>query len=339
MSRLLGKITVTLAWLTAILLIPAPESSALDTAIQLTAGYDDNPSLSADATASSFACYQIKLAHAFFSDLPSVDGGLFVNSMYQDYFSIEDRYQFNAGGSLIFPLSEGRLLPGIHSDVLVYRDNFTQEDDRNDMAVGCQIDWLASGRLTLGIRQEWTWSDYRNPVYDVAARHRCGMTPDNDNTACSGPGQSQGYGQCQGQGQQGQDQTASQDREDRLSITGLHALVFLTPEIQTDLSLEYNRLSSSVDTESYRQTGAVLSLLWMPYELWEIRLETAYKRSEYDDAVSDRRDTAYHTNWGITRFINNFELFFQMEWTKNNSPLEAEDYRQTVTQCGVIWSF
>jgi hypothetical protein len=333
MNRLFGKITVTLVWLAAFLLIPVLETPALDTSIQLAAGYDDNPSLSADATASSFACYQIKLAHSFFSDLPSVDGGLFMNGMYQDYFSVEDNYQFNAGASLIFPLSEGRLLPGIYSDVLLYRDNFTEEDDRNDIAVGGQIDWLANARLTLGIRQEWTWSDYRNPVDDVSGSgHTCEMTT--DHTACSGQGQGQGQGQGHRYGQ-----ITSQDRDDRLSITGLHALLFLTPEVQTDLSLEYNRLSSSVNTESYRQTGAVLSLLWMPHNLWEIRLETAYKRAEYDEEVSDRTDTTYHTNWGITRFINNFEIFFQMEWTKNNSPLETEDYRQTVTQCGVIWSF
>jgi len=115
-------------------------------------------------------------------------------------------------------------------------------------------------------------------------------------------------------------------------------MFFLTPEIQSDLLFEHRSLNSSSDMESYSRNTLSLSLLWTPNDLWEISSTAAARRAEFDDET-DRRDTLYSGSIGISRFIGKFELFFQFEWTKNDSSLDIECFRQTVTQCGMALSF
>ncbi|OQX20362.1 MAG: hypothetical protein BWK80_35820, partial [Desulfobacteraceae bacterium IS3] len=100
-------------------------------------------------------------------------------------------------------------------------------------------------------------------------------------------------------------------------------------------------LDSSVDTESYGQNGVNLSFLWTPADAWEISAMTGWKRFDYDESFQDkeRTDTRYLAGFGVSRFIKNIELFFHTEWMKNDSDSASESYRQTVTQCGVNFSF
>ncbi len=332
MERQFGKITGCSLLLVILSFILITGAAASDMSVELDAGYDDNVSLSSTAEGSAFGSYRIKFYHQLFPDLPSADCDIFIDVSYQDYFRLGDNYELRPGISLTFPLSDGRIVPGIMSEALIYRDDFTEEDDRNEIMAGVQLEWLTTARVSLGFRQTWTWLDYTEPV--ILQTDIPSLRPG------KGWGMPGGPHHHHQEDDDTQEQTSS-SRDDHLRSTGIRGTLFLTPAIQTHISLEHNRLDSSVETESYRQNSGMLSLLWEPSDLWEISATTFWKRAEYDQDIenTDRTDTTYDVGLGISYFINNLELFFHVEQTENDSPLDIESYCQTVTQCGLIFSF
>ncbi len=327
--------------LPAVLLLTGSESLSLETLIETAAGYNDNVPLLPDNTGSAFMRYQMKLNHRFFFGSLAGDGDVLLTGNYRDYFQVSDNYQIKAGGSLNYALSEGRLPVGVSSEAMLYRDDYLEEDDRSEISFAAQMDWIATSRLTLGLRQSWIWSDYRNPVIVSTSGHHYGTGA--GMMKCEGQEQSSeltfGNKDCADGGEMsGQPLSDEVSRNDRIRVTGLEAMFFLTPEIQSSLLFEHRRLNSSADMESYRRNSLSLSLLWTPNELWEFSATAAWRRAEFDDET-DRRDTLYSGSIGISRFIGKFELFFQFERTKNDSSLDIECFSQTVTQCGMALSF
>lgn len=300
MERQFGKITGCSLLLVSLSFILITGAAASDMSVELAAGYDDNVSLSSTAEGSAFGSYQIKFYHQFLPDLLSADCDIFIDGSYQDYFSMGDNYELRPGISLTFPLSNGRLVPGIMAEVLIYRDDFIKEDDRDEIMAGVQLEWLTTARVSLGFHHIWAWLDYTEPVILQTVR------------PSSGPGK--GRGMPGGPHHQEHDDThqhTSSSRDDHLRSTGIQGMLFFTPEIQGHISLEYNRLDSSIETESYRQNSGILSLLWAPGDLWEISATTFWKRAKYDQDIenTDRTDTICNAGLGISCFIDKFEFF------------------------------
>jgi len=254
----------------------------------------------------------------------SAEGDIFIKGDYQDYLDVPDNYELQGGLSFSFPLAKGRWLSSIFSEAAIYRDSFIPEDDRDELTAGGAVEWLTTGRFSLIVRQSWSWIDYKEPVIFYTDSH----TSEDG----KGMGWSHGHG---GENQHYQ----SFSRDDRISSSGFEGKFFLSPTIETSLSAEYNYLNSSVETESYLQNGLYFSFLWKPHDMWEINAKSFLKNTDYDNPTLDRTDKTFFTSLGISCFINNFEIFLQIENTENNSSFDTESYQQMVTQCGFLFSF
>ncbi|MGE0087725.1 MAG: hypothetical protein AB7S75_25215, partial [Desulfococcaceae bacterium] len=129
--------TVICVMLTAfVCLIPVKPASALDTSLEFSTGYNDNVPKTPDAEGSAFCVYGLKLVQPLFSESAAADGKLSVQAEYEDYFSTGDNYRLQAGAELAWPLYEGRIIPGILSDVLFFQDDLLEEDERNEITAG-----------------------------------------------------------------------------------------------------------------------------------------------------------------------------------------------------------
>ncbi|OQY60493.1 MAG: hypothetical protein B6245_01145 [Desulfobacteraceae bacterium 4572_88] len=342
-KRLQGKFMVRYLITGLFLLVPlivqhfSTGAAYADISIQVISGYDDNVSMTSDKKGSGFASYRIRLARDFFSACPSADANVFVDGTYHDYLRVGNNYQLRTGASLNFSLADGRILPGIISEASVYRDDFLEEDDRNEISAGGQIDWLASARLTLTARYTMTWSDYRNELVFY------GEYADNSSDQSGHHGAGGQHHGAGGQRQYAMAGTQSEEayRDDRFDSGVLQATAYLTPVLQASMSAEHNRRHSSVGTESYRQNCLSLSLLWSIGGSWELSAMSFWKRADYHDTPAGmyRKDTRYGVGLGISFFIKNAELFLNAEWTENDSALDSESYFRTVTQCGFMWAF
>jgi len=300
------------------------KAMSLDISLGLSAGYDDNLSQEQTAVSSAFTSHQIKLYQLLFSDISSAEGNIFIEGDYQNYSDVPDNYKLRGGLSFSFPLAKGRLLPSIFSEAAIYRDSFISEDERDEMLAGGAVEWLATGRFTLIVRQTWNWSDYKEPVILYTGSH----------ASESGAGKEWSHGH----GGENQHQQ-SFSRDDRISSSEIEGKFFLSPTIETSLSAECNYLNSSAETESYLQNALYLSFLWKPHDMWEISAKSFLKNTDYDNPALERTDKTFFISLGISCFIRNFEIFLQVENTENDSSLDIESYHQTVTQCGFLFSF
>jgi hypothetical protein len=291
-------------------------ASATDISVAMAVGHDDNPTQSPEPISSMFSLYRIGLSQPFFVDSPLVDSKGYIGSKYQDYFNVKDNYQIYAGGSFAMPLADGRLVPDFFYEGTIFRDNELPADSMNEHCLGGRLEWLPYARLTLEIQQTLCWQNYINED-DVYANGG----PKNINK--------QDIGQ----------QTYS--RDDRLYATGFLFYYNFTPETDAELLFTHDRLSSTIAEESHVENGVKLSLLWEPLNIWEISGTISWDKSVYDDPTDgiDRQDTAWNIGAGISRLVGQYELFFRVNRTDNNSSLSEETYTNMVTLCGVSRSF
>ncbi|MEZ4524750.1 MAG: hypothetical protein R2941_02370 [Desulfobacterales bacterium] len=301
--------------------------SALDTSLEFSTGYNDNVPKTPDAEGSGFWLCEIRLLQRLFSGSADAEGQISAEAAYQDYFRTGDSYHLQAETELAWPLSDGRIIPGIFSDVLVYRDDAVEEDERSEVTAGGFADWLASPYLTLGIRQSWSWADYRNP----AAGCGCRSTLSGQSEHAGGKGMNSDHS-CL---------TENKNRDDRMQTVGIHSTFYLSPALAAEILGEHIRNRSSVKTESCNENALTASVAWNPSEFWEISVLGSARHLRYEKAMhdEDRKDTVFHAALRVSRFIGKFELRVQAQWTHNDSSEEKEDYRQQVMQCGFGFSF
>ncbi len=300
------------------------------------AGYNDNVAESPEAEGSGFLMYHSGLTHRFsFSGLyPDID--LYADGVYYDYFDADDQYQMKAGTVLTWSAVNGRLRPAVLGEGLIYRDDLMIDDERNEEMVGGQLEWLYSARLTLRAVQTLRWADYTNPVLYI---ERETPVPGTRNPG-GGPGPVY-PGPGVPPGLRPGEILRSESRDDRLWRSALQGTIYINSSLWTDISLEYLRLDSSVDVESFREYALFGSLVWQPADNWEIFVTGGWQEADYDDTPRDidRTDTIRTTGAGVSRFFGNLEVFGRVQWRKTDSDLAGEEYRQTVVQCGVLWSF
>jgi len=130
-------------------------------------------------------------------------------------------------------------------------------------------------------------------------------------------------------------------RDDNLYTIHLYDNLFLTPQLNGTAYAGFAWLDSSLDLESYRQWYMGGEMGWDFREQWQLSLNAAWAQLDYYQGVDpfDRTDMTFSTGLRVSRFIKPVELFCQSDWLKSNSDLHTEFYHQTVSQCGLSWSF
>ena len=298
---------------------------ALDTDLEVSAGYDDNPAEVDEMDGSGFARYRARLMQSFSGDAKGADADIFLDAAYEHYFDLEDNYRLRAGGTLDIATGNDRFLPGLFAEVSAYRDDLVADDERDELLLGGFLEWLVDARLTLTLRQAFAWSDYRNRV--------------------SLPGQrAHSMGKGKGRGRQQQipvDELITYDRDDDIRSTEAAATWYVTPDVQADFSFQYRDVASSDDYESFQEVGGSARIGWFNPKVAEIFLTGFWSKLDYEDAPEDieREDDLYGFGIGANREMGKMTLYIRYDRTVNDSPVDGENYEKAVAQCGVIYSF
>lgn len=297
----------------------------VDASMEAAIGYDDNAAEVSDGDGSGFGEYRLRLTQLFLRETKWIDGDVFLEGSYTQYFDLDDNYRISAGGNLAFSTWRDRLRPGLFAEALAYRDDLVAEDEQDRYRVGGGLEWIADARLTLALRGSWAWADYLNAVSRPGER----MVP---------PGMGMGF---QGGRPDPPGREESFSRDDTIGMIEAGATLYPTPDIQADLWVRGGRVDSSAEFESYRENGISAWTQWMPGEAWRVFVAGSWARFDYDKSPggTDRKDDLYTINLGIRRFIGDFEIFAQFNRTENDSPVDGEGFVKTVTQCGVAYSF
>jgi hypothetical protein len=371
--RLYGRASPFLAVMALLLalLVPSVSAFGITGTMEFSAGYNDNPEEVEDGRGSTFARYSLSVDRSFFFSPLGAYADVSVSGAYQAYARLEDNYGAGVSAELVRPWFNGVLLPSLTCEVGILRDELVEEDERNEFAVGAGITWAVNRYMELTVDRSWKWLDYRHETRPFSGRGAGHLS--------SGPGRqtsglrsttaavSPGYGESSpggwggqhegGKGEGGEDSGgqgcgqpggqcdgAGQEplrRDDRLETTGVVWSLFPGSDITCAFSADYLRLYSSSHLEAFRQVRLGVQTAWEPARSWSIGLGFDWFRTEYDKGPrnTERTDYARHAALGISRFFGSYEVFVVVDWFENDSPVESESYTETVTQCGLAWSF
>jgi len=332
-----------------ILLIGCPGISAVCPAgafefnLQFSGGYDDNVTLTDDASGSGFGLYRIGLIREIYKDA-GLTSALFLDGTYQDYFRFSDNYTIRAGGMTDWSFSD-LLLPGIYYEALMYRDREFASDDLNEFLFGGRIDWLASVLWTISVDQSLAFQDgeiqdletVRDGSTSLTGHGRHGMGSRTGTGGASGIGGATDIGT-----------SASGDGFLSRSSAGITAHPF--PALDVGLRLMFNRRWASGEDDAYREYGFAIFSRWEPscriiFDRLRIcpqlRMQLEYRKADYlnDGPDTDRTDTIRSAQAGLALPFDAFELFAHGRWADIDSTSAIETYRKGVLQCGISWFF
>ncbi len=121
-------------------------------------------------------------------------------------------------------------------------------------------------------------------------------------------------------------------------------VLYISPFLNTETIVTYNRCSSSQRTESYSANGASFSL-FLTSDAWEFNVLTGIKLFDYDwypgdyGSRNERKDIRINGGAGVSYFVKKYEFFIKADIMKNDSDINDESYLRRVLQCGVSFVF
>jgi hypothetical protein len=300
---------------------------ALETTLGVAAGYDDNPAEVSQGDGTGLARYEVQLSQPLLNPSSAASLDIFVDAVYSQYFSFGDNCSLRAGGSYYPDYWFERIGAGVFVEGTLYRDDLMPEDEYDSLLVGGELEWLVDARLTLILQPTFSRVDYRNEVSLPGQR-----------TVSSSKGQGRGAG-----GSQPDTQTewTRYSRSDTIWSAEMTATYSLSPDIQTDVAILYRDLNATDAVDSFRETGAALTLFWYYSEFGELYVSGYGSKLDFDAALDGgtRSDDLYGVGLGVSRWWGPLEMFGTYDRTVNDSPITGEDYKKSVVICGVSYSF
>ncbi|NIA20208.1 MAG: hypothetical protein GWP07_07255 [Xanthomonadaceae bacterium] len=353
-----AAISVMIAALLLFLFFPVCRALAWDFSASAGFGYDDNPGRETDGEETCFTVYHLGCAKRFpvseKFDLHAVTS-LYID--YQDLAEVGDNFTGGLMAQVISPFWQGKGLATFFINPELYRDRYSREDEVNSATMGLETTYFLTSSLDLSGKVQVSYYNYCHKVIPLSGHGRRGegtyqlsshrkslsmsgllsATRENggDGDASALPGQSSGHGV-------GKDAyKVLADREDWLTFGELSLKKTLLESLSLQIGTSYRRCHSTIELESFDGIGVSAGLEWLPVDLWSLSLTGWWLKRLYDRSPGgdNRHDDEHGARLSLTRSWEKFDLFVDFMVMRNQSPVNSEDYRRNVIQCGAIFLF
>ena len=325
--RLLAAVMT--AWL-GLCLGLAPSATAMDFDLTAALGYDDNAAFTDEPRGTGFARYQLTAGRSFSADSRQLDLTLYADGFFRDRFQLGDDYGFTAGASAWVAASELPVEGGLSLSGSIYRNDLDEDDDLDTLAVSGWIEWHVLARLSLGLTGDHAALHYRRPWEVFREIETSEVSKTLETSEVSG-----GRGP-HGPGGGPEPRSLSRDRDDRMSEGSVYGRLYLLPTLQARLQLGVGHLGSSIDAETHDELKSAVSLIFGPWREWTAEGSLEWRELDYD---LGRNDTYRAADFRVSRPLGAVDVYVQLSGSDNDSDIDSESYRRTVTQCGFSWSF
>ena len=315
-----------------------------DVSVDMSAGYNSNPTEARTGEGSGFSEFSASL----FQEVSPSEGwnlDLMPRATYQNFWERSDNYSLGADVLLVPKVPWGHVLPGLFAKGYLYRDNLVEADERNEFALGTRVDWFVSARSSLSLEASW-----RNVGYLSESAPFSGNRPGQGFGSQGGVVKSSGTKAMAGSGQALADPAPARDDRDLRCTAAVEP--FLLPNLSGTLSLDYGDLDSSLDMESYRQLTPSVNVVWLFMENWQLAMDVAMEYRDYHeleavletageaDSVKVREKNKTGTMIvEIRRYFDSLEVFARYGVARGEYPLNDESYTQQIVQCGISLSY
>jgi len=327
--------------------------SAWDFSTKVALGYDDNPGQEAHGEETFLTVYQVGCEQRFpLSE--KFDLRVSAYAGYQDLVEIGDNFTGGLNLQVISPLWQGKGLATFFVNPELYRDTYSREDEADSVNIGLETTYFLTPTLDVSCKGQVSYINYRHKVFPFTGHLQLGggnhrLSPGRNNLAINGllsetrenmAGASMSHDESPGQASRAFHSMPA-DREDWLYLAELSLEKTLMGSLSGQIGTSYRSLHSTIDMESFDGLGVAAGLDWLPAELWSLSLTGWWLRRVYDRALggNSRHDYERGVGFSLTRSLAKFDLFVDIIMVRNQSPLDSEDYRRKVIQCGVIFLF
>jgi hypothetical protein len=309
--------------------------------VELIAGFDDNVTESPKATGLGFTGARVEGVQPLLNEAAPVNAAIGMEGTYRQYFSPERSYQTS-----IFTRMEGkfwrdRLYPVLKFSGGIFRNENIPQDDADWLEARLHVDGLVHARFTLGAEVIYARLDYQNPISSLhfPSMSDAGGT-ESALLASRFPAES-GVLPSIASAERTEMKRYQDSREDHSLIGQLIGSLFMGPQATLSLIFEHGKNRSTIKQKAYELNGISTDFSWKPGRNWQTGFLLAYQKIDYSKAPNllNRIDHSWGGGLKISRFFGMFELYFQLEWLKNDSSVPTESYTKRVTQCGVTYLF
>ncbi len=346
-------IMIAASLLFLLLFFPVCQVSAWDLSTKLALGYDDNPGREADGEETFFTVYHLGCAQRFtLSEKFDLQASVYAS--YQELAEVGDNFTGGLTLEVISPFWQGKGLAAFFINPELYRDRYSRDDEVNSVTIGLETTYFLTPSLDLSGKGQISYINYRNKVTPFSGHFRRGegtrpVSPMSNSMAMNGllpetMGNRDGV-TASADGSSGKASRAPHnmpaDREDWFYLAELSLEKTLSDSLSLHIGTSYRRLHSTIDVESFDGIGLTAGLDWLPVDLWSLSLVGWWLERLYDRAPrgDNRHDYERGAKLSLTRSLARFDLFVDFMMMRNQSPVDSEEYRRNVIQCGVIFPF
>jgi hypothetical protein len=331
----------------------ARPAAAFEFTLQAAGGYDDNVTLTDDASGSGFGLYRLGLSRRIYKSGDGLTSRLYLDGTYQDYSRFSDNYAIRAGGATDWYFLD-LLRPGVYYEAMFYRDREFKYDDLNEFLLGGRLEWLAAAAWTIDADQSFAFQDGKIQGLDIVTDGDTFQPGRGHHGMGGGAGGGRGGAGTGGSGMTGaggatgMGTSASGDGFLSRSSAGITA--HPAASLDAGVRLMLNRRWASGDGDAYWEHGLSLFSFWRPeiprfgdrFQMRpRLRMVLEYRKADYlDGSVDpDRDDAIWFAALGLVLPIDPLELYAEGRWVDVDSSSAEESYRKGVIQCGLSWYF
>jgi len=311
---------------------------SMDLNISASGGYDSNIAQNDEKNSSFFSEYQIKSNFEKKLNNLDIETNLSISANYRDYVSYDNNLLLRS--DLVFSRDFPKFIKGeFFVTSYLYRDDFIYEDERNTFGTGASLTFYGLSNWEFYIDTEYFFSGYINEVLPNSGSPRKSFSLAKPICASQKNSHFDGDDNTNGKGKNAQE---PHDRNDDIIKTRAGFVNFFSKHINFEFSIDYERLVSEIDLESYFSVGINTEIIWMPANNSKFDLVSRISDYYYDKFLNsddNRKDQLYNLNLRASYFFNKMELYAFYDYQMNNSQLNEEDFIQSVTACGISYSF
>jgi len=329
---------------------------AWDLSTKAALGYDTNPGQDDDREETFFNLYQFGGAERFtLSEQFDLHASAYAR--YQDMVEVGDNFTGGFILNVISPFWQGKGLVSIFINPELYRDHYSREDEVNSINMGLETTCFLTPTFGLSCKGQISYINYCHKVTPFSGHLWRGdgnhqLSPGQESMPMNGlllvtrkkRGDGDGsalHGESSGCVAGKEYYKVSADREDRFYLGELSLDKTLSGSFSLHIGTSYRRLHSTIDLESFDGIGVAAGFDWLPLDLYSLSLTGWWLKRVYDQVPGggSRHDYERGTKLSLTCSLARFDLFVDFMMMRNQSPVDSEEYRRNVIQCGVIFPF
>lgn len=314
-------------------------AASMDIHTALSAGYDNNPSVTGQTTVgrrpvinyeelpgSAFVTIEAGMGHEFL--FPGLGIGVSgeINGYSSSYFGLGNKRQVDASTLMSKIFLDGIIIPYITAGGSVYRDDPTDLNSLDEFYSGAGVTINPVPECSVDITSLYHWLYYTEKL-------EAGVGP-----VSRGQGNMHGINNMNGN----MPVMHSVNHNEKLLESGFDITFFLMPELYLTGGFMYSDLDSSLEVNSYSQIRLSAGFsLFLP---GSFNLETGFSwfESSYDDHGAELATIKNRTwsAWGkLSREWEQLIFSLAVDWQQNAEVSDLSSGSRMITEAGLEWRF